>query len=1255
MDPLLQQVIDGTQVNDEYSFIDADTIRDTDGTRYRLQGFDAPELSKWVGGEFKAGTAGGARTTEALQRLAAQQGFNNVKVLDEEAAFGRKTAILTNDKGESFTQRLIETGVLDPTAQTTEADINALRVAELFGDQIAKEGDDDFKQTAGEVTNYLLQDGYDKTNFKEQALTELQYVLGGSDYYSSNIAFRSPDRDIKNRANSPISEAWDTGLKSVVESGYGFASLLGHTSGIDMIAELGDQGAARAYARINENASFIADYRDVNSFSSAVEFLGTNLAMSLPYMGLTIAGAVATPLALLPAGAYAGQIWNEQNEKNATLALAGGVAQAAFDRLGLGLLVSKGAGPKQIFNQGVEALMKKGATREAAEQTLANATRVELASLAGDAAQIAKDQLKKKAIAMDLLKRTTGGVITEGSTEAIQELIGYSAAHQDGTFDWGDATDRMIAAVVAGGALGGSFGAGGSLYNTGAWADVAVRKAPADERRLSQAGRFAEQEKNLRGYVPTIQELVAENRLAPDAFDTLDSRIAEHDEKQSQRSLSDQLVDTVTSAPSLWRGATRWIFKPEIQAQSRAARVLADMFGGNLQRTFSGSNFENWKHHKIAQYKNMVELPNKFWAQMNGGKRATRKDRARISQEVYKQLQTAYDKDGNFNPDAIPDGPNKQYLIHFAKQLQKLSDQLYNDQKQFNPDLGYISNYLGRYKAFDKHSIANNKQGFVTKLVNTFGMTEAEAKKIADAITDNPEINDIEEAFSVVNGTPVPGSHKKRSLNLAEQPEFQEFMQQDIFQNMSLAAKAATRYQAYQSFVGKDGANISKLLTQMESEGIPRAQVNQIAKQMKNYLDAESGNYKRPTTEFGKTLQKVQQNFMFITMLAGLGLSTVSSLVEIALTTKGLSRQQIKDVGGLGRNLGKELWTTMGQGLKEIGNIPLGSQIVHNQSANQQKLQDLGFYEWDVGAATTTGATEIGPLKQRITELFFKANGLQGYTNMTRAMRAGFAGDFINNHLDTVRRDEGTNETQEAREALRTIGIDPDRILELQDIVATGNATEADQKFWDDQMREATFNFINEAVALPGSANRPLIYQDPRFALFTQFQGFIATFTANHIPKMWGEYVKRGTPAMKYQAFATMATMIALGFASQELKDRLKYSGRESPHLDDDEWIRRGVFSSGLFGSSERIVDTFFPIYDQSSDNVAEWVFNETTGQSPALSNAVSLGKGTGSLITGDVGKGVKSLARTTPFLAPLSDVRNSLGDWASQWNFGGE
>mgnify|MGYP007000442794 CR=1 len=72
---------------------------------------------------------------------------------------------------------------------------------------------------------------------------------------------------------------------------------------------------------------------------------------------------------------------------------------------------------------------------------------------------------------------------------------------------------------------------------------------------------------------------------------------------------------------------------------------------------------------------------------------------------------------------------------------------------------------------------------------------------------------------------------------------------------------------------------------------------------------------------------------------------------------------------------------------------------------------------------------------------------------------------------------------------------------------------------------------------------------------FTQFQGFISTFTAYHLPKMWGDLGRRGTPAMRYNLFAAAATMILLGFASQHLKDLLKY-GKTTPYFEGSEYIR---------------------------------------------------------------------------------------------------
>ena len=1265
MSEILKSVVDTATLKPGYTFVDADTISDAEGKRYRLQGYDAPEVAKWKGSEQTAiATAGGHGANQRIQMLAKQEGFTNIVPTGQIDPNGREIIELRNDKGESLTTKLLQSGALRTGRYTTQEDVDAARVADVFRKQ-ATDGDLEWAKAGSDIADLITRESGGDLEFKQQALNELYYSQR-PDLYSSAVQFRHSDRDIKNHALSPFSEAWDAGLTGVVEASYGVLNLLGETTGSEALAEIGDAGVARAQARVQESANFLTDYKEVEDFDSAIEFLSTNFAMSLPYMGITIAGAAAAPFTgglslAAPAGVYTGQVWNEQegDNKNAALAVGTGVAQAALDRLGLGFIVKSGKAPAALINDAIGELVKRGATKEVATQTVLGATRKEIAGFVGDAAKVAKDQLAKKQLTLDLLKRAGVGVAGEGVTEGIQESLGYIGAHQDQltgaeAFDWGALQERATGAIIAGGALGGAISSGGALTNAGAWADVAFRQAPADQRHLSQAGRYAEAELEENGYVPTIQELTAQTRSAPDAVASFDERVDADKTKRANRDLKDTLIDAMAAAPSLWRGATRWIFKPEIQQQSRAARILADMFGGNLQRTYSGSNFENWKQHQVAKYKGLVEMPEKFWAVMNGGKKPNQKDRAKISGQVYEQLQAATDaKTGKFNPDLLPqDTPNRDYIVQFGQQLQTLSDKLWNDQRKYNPDLGYLPNYLARYKSFDKNAVARNRHGFITALRNTFQMSEADANKITDAIENNAEINDIEEAFSVTQGIPRPGSHKKRTLDLAEKKEFQEFMQQDVFSNISNAVKAATRYQAYEQFVGKNGANIAKLLDQMQAEGVPAETVNKIAAQMKNYLDAESGNYKRPTSEFGKFLEKVQKNFMLLTTFAGLGLSAVSSLPELALSMKGLTRDQIFGGGGL-KAIGTEFANSMWAGMKEVGALPTREQVQHKRSAAQESLHDLGYYEWEVGAATTTGVTETSALKQKLIESFFKWNGLQGWTNYTRAIRASIAGDFIFNHMETIMNHQGpvTNEVQEAREALRTLGLDPERVINL---TTKPHLNENQEAVLQDMMREATFNFINEGVALPQSANRPLIFQDPRFALFTQFQGFIATITANHIPKLWGEYVKRGSPAMKYNAFALMVTMIALGFASQHLKDLLKY-GQSTPYLDDPEYIRRGIFSSGLVGTGERVIDTLFPLYDQSSKTAGEWVWNETTGQSPALSNVTSLGEGAGEAIQGNLQGGLKSALRSTPFIAPLTGARNAITDAVSGWNFKGD
>ena len=569
------------------------------------------------------------------------------------------------------------------------------------------------------------------------------------------------------------------------------------------------------------------------------------------------------------------------------------------------------------------------------------------------------------------------------------------------------------------------------------------------------------------------------------------------------------------------------------------------MFGGNLQRIFSGASFENAKVHKVAKYKNMVPIPDQLYSMMNQGKRLSRKIRDTISNNIYATINAATDKDGNFDPDLVPEGVNKQAIVAFQGQLNALANQMHADQLKHNPKLGFIKNYLTKYKALNKQQVEKNRKGFEAALVKKHGYSVTEARDLVHEILNNANVNDIGEAFSVVKGGINPSSHQKRTLALSEDPEFAEFMEKDIFANLSSAAKSAARYTAHREYIGENGAVVSKLLDQMQKEGVPQAEVDSVAAQLQNYLDAESGNYKRPTTQAGKKFQTIQKNLMGIMTMAGLPLATISSLVEIMLVNKGLNKEQIFGKEGSLKAIGKEAGRTLLQGMKKTVTLK-NTESVDTEA--QSKLRDLGFYDWDVGAATVTGVTETNVTHQERLQLFFKAIGLTQWTDYTRAVRASLAADYLFDKADIVwgytqGRSEYTREVQEAQESLRNLGIDVDRFTQVNTKQQAGMPlTPEEDAFYKDTMREATYNWVNEAIALPGAANRPLIYQDPRFALFTQFQGFIATFTANHIPKLWGEYVKRGTPAMKYNAFATMAvTMIMMGFLSQHMKDYIKY------------------------------------------------------------------------------------------------------------------
>ena len=1269
------------------TFYDADTLYDSEGQGYRLKGVNALEVSTFG----KEGEVGGQLSLDKISQLANEMGYTNVVQLGEKDTTGNREMIdLQDDQGRSFVRELAASGItrvqegFDPGGTLTFSNQfrNFLKTGQDYEDN-------EFDKAAVELDKYI-----DENNKYSQEVK----AKVASDIISSD--FQRVDQDEFGNSLNPYSTAWNTGMIGVTDAAWGMVSLLGDSLGLEGMKGSGEAGVRRARARIADQGQILTSYEDVDSFGDAVDFIANNTLLSIPYMGITAAATVTAPLTggaslLAPVSIYTGQTWNEMGdqirhtdkERSAAVAIASGVAQAALDRLGLAGIT--GAGGKELYKRGVQALVdQRGMSKELAEATMAQATKREMASLLGDVGDVAREQLKAKHLTTDLLKRMRTGALTEATTEGLQEAIAGIGADigSDTAIDWNDIQSRAINGMVAGGTLGASFSVPGAVMDAGQWANIAWGVEPEDARVTAAATKYAREERDRqvkklykearqqgmtaqeateyaqsRAVVPTVEESLKIVRESPEALELMEDKAKRHEERKKSRSIGESISNAMSNIPALWRGQVNHIFSEELLRKSRTARLMKDAFGGSLSRVFGGSDMENAKHHRMTMYKAMLQDdPENIYTALNNGKKTSDKDKARISKEIYDLLNDPNvfnPRTGAFNPDGLPDGPRKQHIVMLIDRMQQLSDKLYDDQVQYNPQLGFIKNYLLRYKALNKKAVYKNRNKFINALQSEYRMSVADATALTDQILNTDM--DLEDAFTVIRGGPQPTSHRRRSLNLSEKEQFKEFFEEDMFVNISTAAKSASRYVTNQEYVGKNGEHIAKMLENMRREGVSEEEVDKVAYQMQNYLDSESGNYKRATSEFGKKFQEIQKSFMLFTMFAGLPLSTVSSFVEVALGMRGLTRDQIYGKNGGLSNLGKELAEMLKGGMTEIANIPpVGKGKVRTfESKGKRILRKLGFYEWDVGAATTTGVLETHSFHQKMAENYFKWIGLQGWTNFNRATRAAIAGDFITDNLmiladrDTTATTR-TNEEREAEEKLRNLGLDVSDVgVNQMLMLLAGMPMDADaQQRAIGLLREAQYNFVNEAVALPKAANRPLYYLDPRFALINQFQGFMSTFTANHIPRLWNEYIKRGSPAMRYNTFAMMATMIMLGFASQYLKDLLKY-GESSPYLDEAELIRRGVLSSGLAGTSERVIEQLFPIYETRSKNAGEWVWNTASGESPSLSNIARFATAGGYLIEGDVDRATWNAAKATVGpLANLADnIYNKLED---KWDF---
>lgn len=1347
---------------------DGDTFSNKEtGEKIRLDKIDLAETSKALADKgFVRGESAGEVTKVVVSALFNKYGFTNPVTTGEEDSYGRKIGDMVDDQGNSGTDFLIAAGIATPKfigdSKETMSQEDYDRYVYNMGERAIrdpKKPKTDIEIAADLVRSAQFSAPEGQFLAKQLAFNEEQFALLPELY--SGVVLRNKNATFDNRSKVPYSQSFDNAL-SMVGIAFDQVAAAGlDRMGFDEASAYFEGSADYTRRRLEEMPKVRLDYKDVEwtNIHQVSEYLGANLAMSLPFMGVTGLSLLLAPITkgtslAVPVAMYSGLILDEMpgktEEKNFGVAIGGGSIAAALDVFGLkgalGLIKPSQFITGEAKEEAIKAIMKaegeslrrvvavlgdeagdaavSGVTRKQAELALARMSKRQIAGLSSEVKDLVTAQLTKSNVLKQFTKRISTGAGFEGSTEMLQELTQYTAVviGSDKLWDFDELQDRLINAQIAGSTLGAGFAIPGAVWEAGSWKDASVAMSEYDRRFDDAAKGWKDQERAEHGKVRDLDEAIGNEwveykirggrpltlrgqelpknflelseleqydilKAQDESAQTFEDRADAGEARRKAKPKADKLVDMFKDPIAALRTALDTRLTIDLLSQSKSARLIYSMLGGRKNQVQAGLDFTSDKVESYTMFEGFLRGGNiqKILKTFKTKESRYGKKRAEVSAMIYsfyndviapitktkgknrvnKERMTGKQVINKINWDNLPEKyqENSQALKDLITDLYAVDDSMWRNitarqQEAGEPLIGKLQDHIFRSKAFIKEKIAADKNRFISLLMSEKKLSRENAEAVTNTILDNPDANSLEDAFDLTRGGLYPAGFKRRSLDIADSKAFDNFLQNNIFENLEQQMKGSARYMASLKFLGKNSVLVNQLLTKVHNElvdaGNPDAVeiVEDLAMHIRDLVNADSGNYRRIESEAVRGAQKFMTVVGVLTMLP---LAAPMSLVEFALAPMNVNMQSLnKNIGSLGMILGREMYEYFAELGRITGIAPARSNFDTAIKSRKKRigedvrqigiedprglLRRIGMLAQKTGQATLVGVSETSEFTKTLMDTFFKVIGLTSVTNATRTLRAAFYNDFLISNLDKIHAAGSgplTNEVMEAREMLEEFGIPVDTMIELSlELQLDPNNKETQQK-WARQFDNGLFNFVNGAVPMPQAMTRPLIYSDPHFAMFMQFQGFISQFTAIHLPRIW-KTISKSTPGMRYSAFATVASMLMLGYAAQYLKDLIKF-GEGSPYLSDNEKYLRALYTSGLLGVTERVISNnfLFPLYEDRSRNIAEATWNLIAGEAPAsniVENIYGLGQGA---LDENTRKVVKSSLSLTPF-SPL-------------------
>ncbi len=1075
---------------------------------------------------------------------------------------------------------------------------------------------------------------------------------------------RQADRNIMNQARNQLETSWNMGLSSAYQSFGGILQMAGDESKWEWLANKGKNIVTKEKILQRDLPTTLSSYKDVNlkdpwsAVTDTALYVGNNLASSLPMMAALVGGgAVATATGATGIGApiaasvpaailYSGQYYAEQDEekKDSVKALMYGIPSAVLDRVGLNGMMGHNILTKAGRNEVTKIMLERGMAKSAAEadQLLLNATRREILDVVEHSAEFAKRELTSLDRVVKGTAALAGSALTEGGTEAAQTLLEMLATKnkplQDLIYEK-DFETELINTALAGGAIGGAFRLGEGLYDTAQW-HSAVDAIQTNKRMQEDNHRF-----NTKMQTEGIRE---EGR----SFKSI-AEAAQHFNIQAETKLDD-----LEGSPGTWNGMRALISDPLRLVRGLARTITRDVakpdgtfreYRGILKSIMSGSgllpgeNFSGFKQRLLGAWSNdsLDHLA------------------ARLGTDTTRAARLLRDAAQDFwiKGESLPkDHPHAEALQAWKDTVEQNRAHMINTAARFGIEMPELAeqDFLLQSALVRPSQINKNRARLIAHLKDK-GFTERQAMQTIDGlVSGNPE-----KAAPAAEMLRKAGVYANKDLNDLFEPNIFAAME-TVKQN--IASRIANR--VFLGEDGKVLANLLQKAYkagEFDSEAEYKDAVEQTKawyaietgtyNPMKDYPLIEKALSWGTTATMLAGLAKATISSIPEMAIAMLGTTGDKMMQQTHIAVKEFMREWRADFNkttgmvssSLGLHYARDVYDTEAQFAKIEALQKRYDELVTDPKTKPEKLAALSdeiqtVWRRDFGrnlferlgynetSYNTQAKYELPYANmKKMMQVFAEIIGLRALTDGNRMAALAMASDsFIHklsilSQLPSQTRTQQimyytglTNEQAQAVKELTQFGMNIPAVLDFLDAHNVGSdalfatdwlqaqdvdATERDVQ---ENILGALSNFVDSKIVNPQAHNLPKYYYDPRFRILTAMTRFVAAQTTTVLPNLYKNYIKEGSAAMRYQAFATIGTALLFAAFADALKDELSYDDGVNPFIKGElRRAQRTVYSAGLLGKGESVVNMFSPIYPERK-NPNMW--DRAKDTSPVLS-----------------------------------------------------